>query len=89
MLPEKKIKTNIGVGVGIVAQLAGFALSKTEGMGAMLGFLPILGSLPVVLWGCLNYAGGNGHSKWVGLVGLAGRIGLIVRIVLPDQHNAQ
>jgi len=87
MLPDKKTKTNIGVGVGIVLQVAGFLLSRVEGIGAIIGTLLILGSLPVFIWGCMNYAEGKGHSKWVGLVGLAGCIGLIVLIVLPDQHK--
>ncbi|MCI0335083.1 MAG: hypothetical protein L0228_17885 [Planctomycetes bacterium] len=44
-------------------------------------------SLPVFIWGCMNYAEGKGHSKWVGLVGLAGIIGLVILIVLPDQDR--
>jgi uncharacterized membrane protein len=87
MLPEKKTKTNIGVGIGIILQLAGFALSGGGETTAVVGLLLILISLPVFIWGCMNYAEGKGHSKWVGLVGLAGCIGLIVLIVLPDQHK--
>ena len=87
MLPEKKTKTNIGVGIGIILQLAGFALSNAGETGGLLGLLLILISLPVFIWGCMNYAEGKGHSKWVGLVGVAGIIGLIVLIVLPDQHK--
>ena len=87
MLPEKKTKTNIGVGIGILLQLAGFALSGVGETGPIVGLLLILVSIPVFIWGCMNYAEGKGHSKWVGLVGLAGVIGLIVLIVLPDQHK--
>ncbi|MBL9136208.1 MAG: hypothetical protein JNK85_10085 [Verrucomicrobiales bacterium] len=50
----------------------------------------ILIGLPVFLWGCMNSADGKGHSKWGGLVGLAGCMGLVVLIVLPDQmQNAE
>jgi len=88
MLPEKKTRTNIGVGIGFLLQLAGFALSGVGEIGAIIGLLLILVSIPVFIWGCMNYAEGKGHSKWVGLVGVAGIIGLIVLIVFPDQHKA-
>ena len=87
MLPEKKSKTNIGVGIGFVLQLIGFFVSARGDIGAVVGLLLIVISIPVFIWGCMNYAEGKGHSKWVGLVGVAGIIGLIVLIVLPDQHK--
>jgi len=87
MLPDKKMKTNIGVGTGFILQLGGFALCTFGEIGAIAGLLLILGSVPVFIWGCMNYAEGKGHSKWVGLVGLAGLIGLIVLAILPDQHK--
>jgi drug/metabolite transporter (DMT)-like permease len=87
MLPDKKTKTNIGVGIGFVLQLAGFALSGVGETGALVGPIVILVSIPVFIWGCMNYAEGKGHSKWVGLVGVTGIIGLIILIVLPDQHK--
>ena len=87
MLPEKKTKANIGVGIGFLLQLAGFFLAKTTDTAAILGLVLILISIPVFIWGCMNYAEGKGHSKWVGLVGLAGIIGLIVLLILPDQDR--
>ena len=57
-------------------------------MDPIIGPLLILVSMPVFIWGCMNYAEGKGHSKWVGLVALASVIGLIVLILLPD-HNHQ
>ena len=65
---------------GVLLQLAGLCLGD-------VGLPLILISIPVFTWGCMNYAEGKGHSKWVGLVGLAGFIGLAVLIVLPDQHH--
>jgi drug/metabolite transporter (DMT)-like permease len=85
MLPEKRTNTNVGVGMGFLLQLAGFFLAQTGDTAAILALVLILISIPVFIWGCMNYAEGKGHSKWVGLVGLAGIIGLIVLIVLPDQ----
>jgi len=52
-----------------------------------VSLLLLLGSIPMFIWGCMNYAEGKGHSKWVGLFGVAGIIGPIVLIVLPDQHR--
>jgi hypothetical protein len=72
------------VGVGIILQVAGWALSGAGDTGCAAGLLLIIGGWPVFIWGCLNYAEGKGHSKWVGLVGLAGCIGLVVLAILPD-----
>ena len=84
MLPETKTKANIGVGIGCVLQLGGLFLFGPADIRAIL---LILLSLPVFIWGCMNYAEGKGHSKWVGLVGVAGIVGLIVLIVLPDKDK--
>ena len=86
MLSERRRNTNVGVGIGVLLQLAGLFLARTDGTAAILGLVLILISIPVFIWGCMNYAEGKGHSKWVGLVGLAGIIGLIVLIVLPDKN---
>ena len=87
MLPKKKTKANIAVGIGFLFQLAGFVSAQTRGTGVIIGLVGILIGIPVFVWGCMNYAEGKGHSKWVGLVGLAGLIGLIVLAVLPDQER--
>lgn len=87
MLPEKRTKTNVGVGIGVLLQLAGFYSAQTGDTAALFGLILILASLPVFIWGCMNYAEGKRHSKWVGLVGMAGIIGLIVLVLLPDQQN--
>jgi hypothetical protein len=87
VLPEKRTNTNVGVGTGFLLQLGGLFLAQTEGTAAILGLVLILFSIPLFLWGCMNYAEGKGYSTWVGLVGFAGIIGLIVLIVLPDQDH--
>jgi uncharacterized membrane protein YidH (DUF202 family) len=88
MQPQKQTNTNIGVGIGVFLQLAALVLLKrTEVTAAVIGLVLILCSIPPFIWGCMNYAEGQGHSKWVGLVGLAGIIGLIVLIVLPNQER--
>ena len=86
MLPQNRRKTNIGVGIGIVLQVIGF-LYLTKDIAILLGIILILISIPIFIWGCMNYAESKGHSKWVGLVGLAGLIGPIILIILPDQDR--
>jgi len=87
MLPEKRKKTNVGVGVGLILFVIGFVLSRQEDPTGSIGFLLLLLSVVPFTLGCMNYAEGKGHSKWVGLVGVAGIVGLIVLIILPDQHK--
>jgi uncharacterized membrane protein len=87
MLPEKRTKTNVGVGMGVLLQLSGFFFLQPAHRAAILGLVLILVSIPVFVRGCMNYAEGKGHSRRVGLVALAGIIGLIVLILLPDQER--
>jgi len=87
MLPEKKTKTNIGVGFGIVLQIAGRVLAYMGGVVAILGLILILVGAASFIWGCMNYAEGKGHSKWLGLLGLLSCLGLIILICLPDHYK--
>jgi hypothetical protein len=75
------------LGIGIVLQVVGFLLVQfADPDSAFFGAPLIVISIPVFIWGCTNYAEGKGHSKWVGLVGLGGVIGLMVLMILPDQE---
>jgi hypothetical protein len=89
MLPDKKTKTNIGVGIGLILQIVGgvFGLVATSEAGAILGQIVALVGVVFFIWGCGNYAEGKGHSKWVGGLALLGFIGLIILIFLPDRHK--
>ncbi|MHC4692247.1 MAG: hypothetical protein ACYS67_05870 [Planctomycetota bacterium] len=89
MLPEKKTKTNISVGIGFLLQLAGYFLVQSKETCAVtcLGIILILISMPLFIRGCTNYAKGKGQSKWLGLLGLASLIGLVVLAVLPDRES--
>lgn len=89
MLAEHKSKANVGVGLGFSLQLLGFLLCGAGEAGGGLGCLLILASLPLLIWGCLHYAEGKGHSKWIGLVGLTGFLGLVVLVLLPDNHKPE
>lgn len=49
MLPEKKTKTNIGVGIGVILQFAGFGLSGVRETGAIVGLVLVVASIPVFI----------------------------------------
>lgn len=87
MLPENKIKTNLGVGLGFLLQLGGrLIMGQNPNLGIVGGVMVLVG-LILFIWGCMNYAEGKGHSKWLGLLGLLSCIGLIILVVLPDKHK--
>jgi hypothetical protein len=87
MLAENKTKTNIGVGLGIVLQIVGRALANSGDTGLMLGAIVALVGAVFFIWGCMNYAEGKGHSKWLGLLGLLSCIGLLILVFMPDRHK--
>jgi hypothetical protein len=87
MLPHKKTKTNIGVGIGIVLQLSKFILVSMGYVSPTSGLIIELIGIVFFTWGCMNYAEGKGHSKWLGLLGLLSCIGLLILIFLPDRHR--
>jgi hypothetical protein len=87
MLPDKKRKTNIGVGIGLIFYILRFVLVRQGIISPELGlFLWAFGTVTFV-WGCMNYAEGKGSSKWFGLLGLLSIIGLLGLFFLPDQHK--
>ena len=86
MLPEYKTKTNIGIGLGILLQLLGRFVTRNEAT-ALIGLILAIVGLVFFIWGCMNYAAGKGHSKWLGLLGLLSCIGLLILVFLPDRHK--
>ena len=93
MLAEKVRSTNIGVGIGILLEIAGRLLIYRGslpggGMGLIAaGLIILVAGVIVFIWGCMNYSEGKGYSKWLGLIGLLSCIGLIVLIFLPDKYK--
>lgn len=87
MLPENKKKTNLGVGAGIILQVLGRVLITVGDAAGILGLLLALIGAVLFIWGCMNYAVGKGHSKWLGLLGLLSCIGLVILLFLPDRHK--
>lgn len=86
MLAEYKRKTNIGVGLGILAELLGRTMAESGMHG--LGLLVLLAGACLFIWGCAQYARAKGHSGWFGAFGLLSLIGLLVLFFLPDRHKA-
>ena len=83
MLPENKTNTNIGVGLGLILEIVGRLVFG----GSVVGLVLVIVGVILFIWGCMNYAVGKGHSKWLGLLGLLSCIGLIILIFLPDHHK--
>lgn len=87
MLPQYKRNTNIGVGIGIVLQVAGRTMAERGTPD--IGLIVALVGVAVFIWGCGQYAKGKGYSAWFGALGLLSIIGLIVLVVMPDKHAEQ
>lgn len=85
MLPEFKKNTNIGVGIGIVMQIAGRVMANGGMPG--IGFLVMLAGAIMFIWGCGQYARAKGFSPWFGLLGLLSILGLIALVFFPDRHK--
>jgi hypothetical protein len=88
MLAENKRNTNIGVGVGLILQIAGQVLiGSTDPIRAMAALALIVAGFCAFIWGCSQYARGKGHSPWFGALGILSILGLIVLVLLPDRHK--
>jgi hypothetical protein len=89
MLQEKKRNANIGVGLGVIIQVSYIFLHRGGYFGPIEFFGDIIELLGLFTftWGCMNYAEGKGHSKWLGLLGLLCCVGLCVLVFLPDRNK--
>ncbi len=88
MLAEYKKKTNIAIGLAIVAFLVGCLLSGAieEDVPALQGVFG-LAVIPLFIYGCCCYAKGKGyHGAW-GLLGVFCPFGLIILVCFPDRHK--
>jgi hypothetical protein len=86
MRPQHKKNTNAGIGLGILLQFAGGVINSQGGAWIALGIVVTLLGAAAFIWGCMNYAEGKGHSKWLGLLGLLSCVGLIILVMLPDHY---
>lgn len=89
MIEEYRIRTNIGVGFGIIAQIVGFYVSYFVQIGIVLWLAAIViygGSL-LFIWGLWNYAKGKGYKGVWGLLGLLSIFGFVVLALFPDRKK--
>ena len=49
--------------------------------------LLLLASRPFWIWPCVSYARKKGYSKWLGLVGVLGILGVILLYFFRDRHE--
>lgn len=89
MSPQHRTTANRGVGLGFVLQLAAGLVAQTGHIDPLVSAVLFLGSLPLMIWGCINYAAGKGYPKWLGLAGAASIVGLTLLNVLPAQNEPQ
>ncbi len=87
MIAEKATRASIGVGIGVVLNVIGFLLLSAADPVRLLGPIVIVLSIVALVWGCANYAEAKGYTKWLGALGVAGLLGLVVLALLPDRHS--
>src|SRR6266849_2866083 len=85
MLYEKKIATNVGVGLGIVLHVGAWLLRRYQpDLFWVYSPMALVGTV-FFLWGCVNYSQAKGYAGAFGLFGLLSLPGLIVLVCFPDQ----
>ena len=84
---RSRTNANLGVGIGFILQLAGVFVHEATRLPSSAGLALILVSLPAMIWGTMHYAEGKGLSRWFGLLGATGILGLIVLVLLPLRHT--
>lgn len=87
MSPDRQSRSNLGIGIGFLLQLAGFYLPSIMEIPREIGVALILAAIPVLAWGGMNYAQGKGHPRIWGLLAILGLPGLIVLILLPVRSH--
>ena len=91
MIGEYRLKTNIGVGFGILAQVVGFLASYYVHIGIVLWCAAILiyGGFLLLIWGLWNYAKGKGYKGAWGLLGLFSIFGFAILVFFPDRRKGE
>ena len=88
MKPGYSMKTNLGVGGGILLGMVYMVtiISSPETTISWVGIAIFsLGEIAFI-WGCCMYASGKGYHPAWGLLGLGSIVGLFILAVFPDKH---
>jgi hypothetical protein len=92
MVAELSKKSNKFLLLGFFIWMGG---NITQGVYAsnptavFLGWLVVLVGIGLFVYGCMFYAQAKGQNKWLGLLGLANLLGLIILFALPDNNKAK
>lgn len=90
MIAEKQKRSNIGVGIGIVLEIAGrvmLGIARENITLGAIGGVTLLVGVVFFIWGCMSYAEAKGYSALLGLLGLFSCVGLLILIILPDKNK--
>lgn len=84
MLETYKRDTNVGVGVGIIANIISRVNAENHlVLSIIFGLIGVI----AMIWGCAMYARGKGYSGWLGLLGIFWIIGFIVLLCFKDKYK--
>ena len=87
MLTEYNKQRNIGIGCGLILQIAGLWVKSPTGMDEALSAIFIISGYSLFAWGCWLYAKSKGYNGAWGLLGLFNIVGLIGLYFLKDKSN--
>ena len=82
-----RAKANLGVGLGLVLQLAGLFLRFSLQIPRLVGPVLVVASLLQFFWGAMSFAEGKGYPIQFGLAGILGFVDLVCLMLLPNQNE--
>ena len=82
MLAEYQKKSNYGIAIGLLLQIASVPLG-----GTIIATLVLCAGAGFFIYGCCCYAIGKGYSGGFGLLGVLSLLGLIILVLLPDKQK--
>lgn len=82
MLADYQKKSNYGIAIGLLMQIASIPISEN-----ILALLLLIAGSVLLIYGCCCYAIAKGHSGILGGLGFLSLLGLIVLVLLPDKHK--
>jgi uncharacterized membrane protein YhaH (DUF805 family) len=90
MKKPNNLLTWLCIVIGLAFQFAWQMINHSESTGvdmAAWGLLLAIMGAGILTLGCMNYAEVQGHSKWLGLLGLFSCIGLLILFLIPSKQE--